>query len=115
MMPYVITSACIDCKDTACVKCCPVDCIYTGVRTLYINPDECIDCGICVSVCPPEAIFEDLAVPQSQAHFIAINREFFEPHISGIGKAGGASELKHGKIVDHPLVATYPTQSNAIA
>jgi NAD-dependent dihydropyrimidine dehydrogenase PreA subunit len=59
-MAYVIGSACIDVKDGACVKCCPVDCIYVGGRTLYIHPDECIDCGICVSACPVEAIYEDL-------------------------------------------------------
>jgi NAD-dependent dihydropyrimidine dehydrogenase PreA subunit len=112
-MAYVITETCIDCKDGACVDCCPVDCIYTGVRTLYIQPDECISCGICVSVCPPAAIFEDREVPASQAHFIAINREFFEPQVSGIGSAGGASELKVGRRVDHPWVTAYPTPAGS--
>ena len=76
-MPHVITGACIDIKDGACVKCCPVDCIYEGARTLYIHPDECIDCGICVSACPTQAIYEDLRLPPEMAHFAAINRDFF--------------------------------------
>ena len=58
-MPYVIASPCIDVKDAACVAVCPVDCIYTGGRMLHIQPDECIDCGVCLSVCPVAAIFED--------------------------------------------------------
>ena len=62
-MAYVITTACIDVKDGACVQCCPVDCIYEGERTLYIHPDECIDCGVCVSACPTQAIYEDRRLP----------------------------------------------------
>ena len=54
-MAYVIIDGCIDCKDAACVSCCPVDCIYEGPRTFYIHPGECINCGSCVSVCPPDA------------------------------------------------------------
>lgn len=106
-MAHVITETCIDCQDGACVVCCPVDCIYAGARTFYIHPDECIDCGLCVSVCPPEAIFEDRDVPAGQQHYIAINREFFEPQVSGIGRAGGAAEQKV-KDVDHPLIAAHP-------
>ncbi len=51
-MTYVITSTCIDVKDGICQKVCPVECIYEGGRMMYIQPDECINCGICVSVCP---------------------------------------------------------------
>ncbi len=50
-MPYVITDACIDVKDKTCLDACPVDCIYEGGRTLYIQPDECIDCGLCETAC----------------------------------------------------------------
>ena len=63
-MAYVIVDTCIDCKDASCVSCCPVDCIYEGPRSFYIHPDECINCGICVSVCPPHAIS---AVPERAA------------------------------------------------
>ena len=73
-MTYVIASGCIDVKDRACVKCCPVDCIYEGGRTLYIHPDECISCGICVSVCPTEAIHDAQELPPHEAVFAAINR-----------------------------------------
>src|SRR4029077_4167059 len=58
-MTYVITDACIDVKDKTCLDACPVDCIYEGGRTLYIQPDECIDCGLCETVCPVAAIHAD--------------------------------------------------------
>ena len=51
-MPYIITEACINTKDRACVDVCPVDCIYEGPDQLYIHPDECIDCGACEPECP---------------------------------------------------------------
>ena len=53
-MPYVIAQPCVDVKDKACVDECPVDCIYEGSRSLYINPNECVDCGACEPVCPTE-------------------------------------------------------------
>ncbi|MEJ8851139.1 ferredoxin [Variovorax rhizosphaerae] len=103
-MAHVITSACIDCKDGACTQCCPVDCIYEGSRTFYIHPDECIDCGVCLSFCPAEAIHEDVRLPASQAMFLAINREFFSPEVSGLGSPGGAADV--GPVsCDHPAVA----------
>jgi ferredoxin len=58
-LPYVIADACIDVKDKSCLPACPVDCIYEGGRTLYIHPDECIDCGVCEPECPVEAIKPD--------------------------------------------------------
>jgi NAD-dependent dihydropyrimidine dehydrogenase PreA subunit len=107
-MPHVITGACIDIKDGACVKCCPVDCIYEGARTLYIHPDECIDCGICVSACPTQAIYEDLRLPPEMAHFTAINREFFAASVSGLGSPGGADAKRVA--CDHPAIAAFPQQ-----
>ena len=103
-MPYVIASPCIDVKDAACVDVCPVDCIYTGGRMLDIQPDECIDCGVCLSVCPVAAIFEDHALPPSEAHFAAINAEFFGPAVTGWGSPGGAGP-RFATTVDHPIVA----------
>jgi len=108
-MTYVITTACIDVKDGACVKCCPVDCIYTGGRTLYIHPDECIDCGVCESACPTQAIYEDRKLPPALASFLAVNREFFEPQVSGLGSPGGASEVD-ASACDHPVIAAWPVQ-----
>ena len=58
-MTYVVTDACIKCKYTDCVSVCPVDCFYEGANTLVINPEECIDCGVCEPECPAEAIKPD--------------------------------------------------------
>ena len=58
-MTYVVTQDCIKCKYTDCVEVCPVDCFYEGDETLVINPDECIDCGVCEPECPAEAIISD--------------------------------------------------------
>jgi ferredoxin len=58
-MTYVVTEDCIKCKYTDCVEVCPVDCFYEGENMLVINPDECIDCGVCEPECPAEAIIPD--------------------------------------------------------
>ena len=62
-MTYVIAQPCVDLKDKACIEECPVDCIYEGERSLYIHPDECVDCGACEPVCPVEAIYYEDDVP----------------------------------------------------
>ena len=77
-MPYVITEACIGTKDKACVDVCPVDCIYEGPEQLFINPDECIDCGACEPECPVTAIFPEEDVPMNQKQYVQINREVFK-------------------------------------
>ncbi len=56
IMAYVITDNCICCKYTDCVEVCPVDCFYEGKNFLVINPNECIDCGVCEPECPAGAI-----------------------------------------------------------
>ena len=58
-MTYVVTDACIRCKYTDCVEVCPVDCFHEGQNMLVINPEECIDCGVCVPECPIDAIIPD--------------------------------------------------------
>lgn len=58
-MPYVVTDKCIRCKYMDCVEVCPVDCFYEGKNMLVINPDECIDCGVCEPECPAKAIVSD--------------------------------------------------------
>ena len=58
-MTYLVTDNCIKCKHTDCVQVCPVDCFYEGENMLVINPDECIDCGVCVPECPADAIVAD--------------------------------------------------------
>ena len=61
-MTYLVTDNCIKCKHTDCVDVCPVDCFHEGPNFLVINPDECIDCGVCVPECPVDAIFEESSV-----------------------------------------------------
>jgi ferredoxin len=58
-MTYIVTENCIKCKFMDCVEVCPVDCFYEGENFLVINPDECIDCGVCEPECPAEAILPD--------------------------------------------------------
>ncbi len=77
-MPYIITEPCIDVKDRACVDVCPVDCIYEGEKQLFIEPDECIDCGACEPECPVTAIFPEEDVPDQWKSFIALNRDIFK-------------------------------------
>ena len=74
-MSFVVTESCIQCKYTDCVSVCPMDCFFEGPNFLVINPDECIDCSICVAECAVNAIASDHEVPVDQVHFIALNRE----------------------------------------
>ncbi len=74
-MTFVVTEACIKCKYTDCVSVCPVDCFHEGPNMLVIDPDECIDCAVCVPECPVNAIYADDDVPQSQRRFIELNAE----------------------------------------
>jgi ferredoxin len=74
-MTYVVTENCIACKYTDCVDVCPVDCFHEGPNFLVIDPEECIDCTLCVAECPAEAIFAEDDVPDSQRHCITLNAE----------------------------------------
>jgi len=79
-MTYVIAEPCVDTKDTACVSVCPVDCIHEtdDDRMVYIDPDECIDCGACVDPCPVDAIFAEEDVPAAQIAYVDINKLYFK-------------------------------------
>ena len=73
-MTYLVTDNCIKCKHTDCVSVCPVDCFYEGENMLVINPDECIDCGVCVPECPVDAIVQDSDLPEpDRSKWIEIN------------------------------------------
>jgi NAD-dependent dihydropyrimidine dehydrogenase PreA subunit len=107
-MTHVIGSACVDVVDKSCVQECPVDCIYEGRRSLYINPDECVDCGACKLICKVEAIYYDTDLPDGQQQHLADNAAFFAETLPGrdapLGSPGGAAKL--GPLgVDTPLVA----------
>ena len=94
-MTYVITETCVGTCDTACVSVCPVDCIHGPIekdgsgaevstldtlegKQLYIDPNECIDCGACEPECPVEAIYDEDELPEEWANYIEINKEFFQ-------------------------------------
>ena len=74
-MTHTVTEACIKCKYTDCVDVCPVDCFREGPNFLTIDPDECIDCAVCIPECPVNAILPEEDVPQDQMKFIPINAE----------------------------------------
>ena len=77
-MTYVVGENCIRCKLTDCVEVCPVDCFYEGPNILVINPDECIDCDLCVPECPVDAIYAEDDLPDDQAEFLELNAELSE-------------------------------------
>ena len=112
-MTYVIGRACVDVMDKSCVQECPVDCIYEGARALYINPDECVDCGACKSACRVGAIYYEIDLPEYERQHLADNAAFFHDTLAGraapLGSPGGAAGL--GPVgVDTPLVAEMPQQ-----
>jgi NAD-dependent dihydropyrimidine dehydrogenase PreA subunit len=76
VLAYVITEACIGTKNTACVGACPVDCIYDADDQFVINPEECIDCSMCMPECPVEAIYPGDEVPEDMQHYVSKAAEF---------------------------------------
>ncbi len=74
-MTHVVTEACIRCKYTDCVDVCPVDAFRAGKNMLVIDPDECIDCAVCIPECPVNAIYADDDVPADQRRFTPLNAE----------------------------------------
>jgi ferredoxin len=80
-MTYVITEPCIDLLDISCVSVCPVDCIHyeQGVdRKLFIDPDECIDCGACEPECPVNAIYPEDSVPAEWVQYIELDARWYQ-------------------------------------
>jgi len=97
-MAYIIAEPCVGTCDTACVEVCPVDCIHPTKdewdekgwdennlddKLLYIDPEECIDCGACEPECPVEAIFEESEVPEEWNKYIKINYDYYGREYSG--------------------------------
>jgi NAD-dependent dihydropyrimidine dehydrogenase PreA subunit len=79
-MTYIIAEPCIDVLDKGCVDVCPVDCIHTNddEKMMFIDPEECIDCGACEPECPVEAIFAEEDTPDEWEKYIQINADFFK-------------------------------------
>lgn len=106
-MAYTIAEPCVDVMDRACVEECPVDCIYEGKRTLYIHPDECVDCGACEPVCPVEAIFYEDDVPDEWSEYIQTNIDFFDK----LGSPGGSASIGP-QDYDTPFIAALPPRQD---
>lgn len=112
-MTYVIGSGCVDVMDKSCVQECPADCIYEGLRSLYINPVECVDCGACRIACRVDAIYYETDLPDDQLAHLDDNAAFFDDILPGraepLGEPGGATRLGPTG-VDTPLVAAMPVR-----
>lgn len=104
-MTFVVTDVCIKCKYTDCVEVCPVDCFYEGENMLVINPDECIDCGVCEPECPIEAILPD--TDDAAEQWLEVNKKFSEglwPNITEKkDEMDGAEDMKDvpNKMAEH--------------
>lgn len=73
-MTFVVIDKCIKCKYTDCVEVCPVDCFREGPNMLVIDPDECIDCNLCVPECPIDAIYAEDDLPEDKKPFLDLNK-----------------------------------------
>ena len=82
-MPYIVAEPCIGVKDKSCMTVCPVDCIYEIRDMVVINPDECIDCGLCEAECPVSAIFVDTDVPADWREYIDRNADLGRKRADG--------------------------------
>ena len=90
-MTHVVSENCIKCKYTDCVDVCPVDCFVEAPNMLVINPDDCIDCAVCVPECPANAIFAEEDLPPAELPFIKINADLTNaPGWKAITKRKGA-------------------------
>ncbi len=89
-MASVVTAPCVDCKTTACVVVCPVDCFYEGEHMLFIHPEECTSCEACIPECPVGAIFDEADVPPPWREFIELNAEQAPRHPSITERKGVA-------------------------
>jgi ferredoxin len=109
-MTYVVTEQCIKCKYMDCVEVCPVDCFYEGENFLVINPDECIDCGVCEPECPVEAILPD--TEGRATAWVETNRQYAAswPNITRKGTAPTDAEEWKGKPDKIKLLSPNPAK-----
>ncbi len=75
-MTFLVTESCIKCKYTDCVEVCPVDCFHEGPNMLVIDPEECIDCAMCETECPVEAIVSEDDLSDDQQEFLELNEKY---------------------------------------
>ncbi len=107
-MTYVVTENCIKCKFQDCVEVCPVDCFYEGENFLVIEPDECIDCGVCEPECPAEAIVPD--TEPNIEKWLEVNTRLAKvwPNISRKGESPADAEEWNGKADKTPMLSENP-------
>ena len=93
-MTFVVTESCINCKYTECVEVCPVDCFHEGPNMLVIDPEDCIDCAMCETECPVNAIVSEDDLPEPQLEFLALNEQLARkwPVITGMKPACSDAE-----------------------
>ena len=103
IMTYVVTESCIRCKYTDCVDVCPVDCFREGPNFLVIDPDECIDCAVCVPECPVNAIYAEDDVPGDQQAFIKLNADLSSSWTSITKSKAGLPDADEWKDVKNKL------------
>jgi ferredoxin len=83
LVTFVIAAPCV--ADYSCVEVCPVNCISPGpqdpdfhrAEQMYINPQQCIGCGVCLDVCPVAAIYSLDSLPAKWQHYALVNRSYF--------------------------------------
>jgi ferredoxin len=102
-MTHVVTESCIKCRYTDCVDVCPVDCFKEGPNMLVIDPDECIDCAVCIPECPVNAIYNEEELPQDQSQFLALNAELAKKWPSITDVKGGLPDADEWKEVKGKL------------
>ncbi|MBI4377325.1 MAG: ferredoxin family protein [Elusimicrobia bacterium] len=94
-MPYVIVEKCLGEQYAACVDVCPVECIhpidYEGKPFMIIDPEVCIDCGVCLPECPIGAI---VASPAEDPAWAEINKN--------LAAQAKEWEAQHGKVTPRP-------------
>lgn len=102
-MTHVVTDACIRCKYTDCVDVCPVDCFKEGPYFLVIDPDECIDCAVCIPECPVNAIYADVDLPAEFAAFIDLNARLSPALPTLTKRKPPLPDAEYWKAVSHKL------------
>ena len=102
-MTHVVTESCIRCKYTDCVDVCPVDCFREGPNFLTIDPDECIDCAVCIPECPANAIYAEDDLPEGMEIFLQFNKKL-APTLPTITKRKAAlPDAEQWRVVSHKL------------
>ncbi|WP_206952469.1 ferredoxin FdxA [Trinickia acidisoli] len=102
-MPYVVTESCIRCRYTDCVEVCPTDCFREGPNFLVIDPDECIDCAVCVPECPADAIVSAEDVTDGQRAFVELNASLSKQWAAIISRQPPLPDADHWKAVPDKL------------